>query len=241
MLKKKISQSQIVLYRDCPYAYALHYKYEKEAILYDPTIMAVGKIVHETIERYYNQMYEKGTTEEDVLAKTYFILRRMWDTTLPSNLLNKAYTCLSNFAKYEIENANNGIDEKPLSELTLETDDMLGIIDVLYQEKKIAGDFKTNIKPSVSQNYKIQATMYKYLLEETMGISVRSFNFIFLYGYENRLITFTEKSYSDLLDIVIGTKNAIIGSWKKDSFKKEPRTEHMCKYCQYNYYCGGVQ
>ena len=38
-----ISQSQINLYRDCPYAYAMRYKFKKEGIWFDPNIMEVGK------------------------------------------------------------------------------------------------------------------------------------------------------------------------------------------------------
>ena len=235
-----ISQTQILLYRDCPYAYALQYKYKKQRIMYDPTIMDVGSLVHKVIDKYYKNAYNSKTTEADILAKVYFLLRREWDTTLSNELFKKAYVCLENFAKYEMANINRGIRSKPTTELKLMSYGLMGIIDTFNQKAGKAGDFKTNTKATLSYNYKVQAAMYKYLLERETNKSIISLDFIFLYPNEIKQVRFS-KNTDKILDDILYYKDCILASWKKDKFDKSPRTKNMCKYCPFKYYCGGVK
>ena len=218
----------------------MRYKFKKEGIWFDPNIMEVGKRVHKAIEYYYKHAYKPDTSEEDILAKSYFFLRREWDNSLPAELLNKSYSCLSNFAKYEADNINRGIRNPPTVELKLVVDGMIGYLDSFNQKVGKACDFKTNTKPSVGYSYKLQATMYKYLLEKTLGMTITSFDFVFLFTGEVKQVRFS-KATDKILDDIFYYKDCINASWKNDKFEKQPRTKSMCNWCQYKYYCGGVK
>jgi len=235
---KSISQSQIGLYRSCPYAYYLKYHYHKEPIMFDPSIMEVGKRVHDVIDVYYRNYYNSETDEQKILDTSYGILRNQWDVTLPASFLKKAYTCLTNFAKFESQNAHNGFATKPLTEVKIYSGDLMGIIDYLDLTTPKAVDFKTNTKAGIYYDYKMQAVMYRKLIFEKFNTNIKTFHFEFLYTGETKDVYLDDLKLLEIEQDLLMYKDKIKDSWASMSFPKTPLVS--CKSCNFKYYCGGV-
>lgn len=236
---KNISQSQINLYRSCPYAYALRYLYKKEQIMWDPSIMEVGRRVHDAIDNYYKYCFSPAFTEEEIRDEVYKILRAEWDVTLPPEFLKKAYTCVCNFSKFEFNNIKKGRISKPLTEVRIYNDGLMGIIDYLDLEKPTIIDFKTNTKAGLGQSSRLQAVMYKILVKGKFGLDIPYLTLQFLFPGESRVVKFDKKTLSTKEDIY-KYKDKILNSWKTMNFPKEPRTPKACNWCGYKYYCEGA-
>jgi len=232
-----ISQSQINLYRFCPYAYKLSYKDKCESIMYDPSVMEVGAQVHDAIDHYYKNHYQVYKTEEEVLQKVYSILRTKWNTFLPASHLKKAYQCLQNFAKFEINNIKEGIMTKPFSEVKIPADGLYGIVDYVELTKPKVVDFKTNSYASLGYDYKMQAMMYKILVKHRFGIELDEFSFEFLYPGVTKTVYFAGKEFEEMEKELYTIKERIQASWTTDVFQKVPRTEKSCNSCEYRFYC----
>jgi len=236
---KNISQSQINLFRKCPYAYALRYIYKKEGIWFDPSIIEVGSRVHDAVDRYYRNHLQLNGSVEDIRNKVYEILRSEWDITLPVDYLTKAYTCVCNFAEFEYKN-RKGRRGVPLTEVKIYSNGLMGIVDYLDLNQPKIVDFKTNTKAFVSYDYKMQAAMYKLLVKEEYDIDLTHFTLQFLYPNEIRQIKYDDKLLSIQRDIEDYVKK-IQDAWKNMNFPKEPKTPKTCNSCQYSYYCGGIE
>ena len=231
-----ISQSQINLYRSCPYAYYLRYSLKKEGIWWDPSIVEVGKRVHDAIDAYYKYKYDIYTDEGGILNKVYEILRADWDTTLPAAFLKKAYTCLEHFAKFEMNNINKGITVKPLSECRIHADGLYGIVDYLDLTQRKIIDFKTNNRAGISYGNRLQAVMYRKLVKEKFKFEIPYFTFQYLFPDEVRIVKFdgkTEQVEKEMYAFIERIKE----SWKTKNFPKTPRTKSGCNSCQFHYYC----
>jgi len=237
---KSISQSQINLHRMCPYAYELHYYYKKQPIMFDPSIMEVGKRVHDAIDAYYKNYYILETDEQNIFDTTYSILRNQWDVTLPASYLKKAHACLVNFAKFESKNVNGEFATKPLTEVKIYSGDLMGIIDYLDLSKQKAVDFKTNSHSGISYENKMQAVMYRKLIGDKFNTNIKTFNFEFLFTGEMKDVYLDDLKLLEIEKELYIIKDKIIESWRTMSFPKEPRTESTCSGCSYRYYCGGV-
>ena len=235
-----ISQSQISLYRFCPHAYEQSYRFDHDAIMFNPAVMEVGRRVHDAIDHYYRHHYSSNLIEEDILSRVYGVLRAEWDITLPADYLKKAYTCLQNFAKFEIQNITEGVTTKPLTEVKIPADGMYGIVDYVDLNRPKVVDFKTNAYASVGYENKMQATVYKILVRHRFNIELDEFTFEFLYPGNNRTVRFAGKEMESIEQEVINYKNKIQESWKTLQFPKEPRTPSSCRNCDYKFYCGGI-
>jgi len=233
---RDISQSQINLFRHCPYAYALRYKFKKEAIMFDPSIVEVGSRVHDTIDKYYRTAYSPDFTQEQILAQSYNILRTDWDHMLPAEFLKKAYTCLEHFAEFEIKNINKGLLTKPLTEVKIKANGLYGIVDYLRLENQKVIDFKTNSRAGVGYANKMQAVMYKLLVKREFDIDIKYFNLFFLYPNEYRTLKFDGK-YENIKKDLFKYVGEIREAWKKNQFPKKPRTKSGCNWCSFKYYC----
>jgi len=239
-----ISQSQINLYRKCPYAYCLKYKHKHQPMFFDETNFEVGRKVHEVIDNYYTHYYTSVYSTEEVMGILYPLLQNCWDTNLPVNddkkcsLYRKAYICLQHFAQFEIQNQQSGFS-KPMTEVKIEVNGLLGYIDYINFDTMQVLDLKTNTKPTISYAYKIQFLMYKRLLKQKYNIDINEFDFLFLYPNELKTITYDKKlkKIEQDLDMFI---NQIQTSWKTGIFKKVPRTKSTCNSCEYRFYCGGI-
>jgi len=231
--KRSISQSQINLFKKCPYAYELKYSYHKHPIFFDPSLFEVGSRVHDAIDKYYKGHYTPEFTENEILMEVYNILKYDWDTTLPADYLRKAYQCLQNFAIWEHKN-----QIQPLTEVKIYAGDLMGIIDYfdIYNKKII--DFKTNTRAFVGYNNKVQAVMYKMLVKEKFDIDIDKFLLYYLYPGEYREVKIknVDKIENDIKDNVKKIQEA----WRRHHFPKIPKTPKTCNGCEYNYYCGGV-
>jgi CRISPR/Cas system-associated exonuclease Cas4 (RecB family) len=207
--------------------------------MYDPSIMEVGKRVHNAIDSYYKNYYNKEATEENVLATTYGILRNQWDTTLPPEFLKKAHTCVVNFAKWELNNLD-GLATKPITECKIYSGDLMGIIDYLDLSRQRAVDFKTNSRSGISYDNKVQAVMYRKLVYEKFNINIKNFSFMFLFTGETMNVYLDDLKLLEIEKELIMNKDKILESWRTMSFPKEPRTPKGCGNCAYRFYCGGV-
>ena len=232
-----ISQSQINLYRFCPYAYKLHYQDKQEGITFDPSVFEVGRRVHDSIDAYYGNHYHSNVVEQEVLYKVYNILRNDWDTTLPASYLKKAYQCLQNFAKFEINNIKEGITTKPLTEVKIPSNGLYGIVDYIDLTKPKVVDFKTNSYASVGYDNKMQATMYKILVKNRFNLKLDEFTFEFLYPGNTKTVRFAGKEFEEIEKELHSIKDKIQESWISSNFPKEPKTERTCNSCEYRYYC----
>jgi CRISPR/Cas system-associated exonuclease Cas4 (RecB family) len=234
-----ISQSQINLFRKCPYAYALRYLYKKESIMFDPSIVEVGSRVHDAIDMYYRNYLLLNGTEEDIRNKVYEILRNQWDTTLSVDYLKKAYTCVCNFAKFE-NTMRKGRRGVPLTECKIYCNGLMGIVDYLDLNKPNIVDFKTNTKAGVGYDNKVQAVMYKMLVKQEYDIDLPYFTLQFLFPNETRVIKYEE----NVLQIQREIENSveqIRKAWDTKNFPKEPRTPSTCNGCEYRFFCGGLE
>ena len=131
-----VSQSQINLFRMCPHAYELNYKYHKEPIRWDPSIFEVGSSVHDASDIYYKKYWTGERSEEEVRDLIYSILRNDWNTFLPAKSLAKAYKCICNLAKFEINNRYKG-RTKPLTEIRIP------------EKRKKSNDQERRIQPNI--------------------------------------------------------------------------------------------
>jgi len=237
---RAISQSQINLYRMCPHAYELQYRYKKQPIMRDPSIMEVGKRVHDAIDTYYKGYYTLETNEQSIFNTTYNILRNQWDVTLPASYLKKSHTCLGNFAKFESKNVNGEFATKPLTEVKVYSGDLMGIIDYLDLSRQRAVDFKTNANPGISYENRMQAVMYRKLIYDKFNTNIKTFYFLFLFTGDEKEVWMEDLKLLDIEKELYLYKDKILESWKTMVFPKEPRIESACDGCSYRYYCEGV-
>ncbi|MHA1866006.1 MAG: PD-(D/E)XK nuclease family protein [Candidatus Heimdallarchaeaceae archaeon] len=235
----KISQSQINLYRKCPYAYKLRYIDNRISVMFDPSIVEVGSRVHSAIDRYYKNYFDTNLTQNQILEIVYGLLRQEWDTTLPPEYLKKAFKCLYNFAIFESNNLSNDLRTKPLTEVKIQYNDLYGIVDYIDFNTKTVIDFKTNTNAGLGYDKKMQAVMYKKLVEGRFKTRISSFYFVFLYPGKQIEVKF-DKKLSKIEEELEKIKNSIIGAFQKKKFPKKPRTPNTCKGCEYRIYCGGV-
>ena len=233
---KHISQSQITLFRDCPHKYELKYRYKKQAIMWDPDVFHIGRLVHDTADQYYKHHFTTDTSMEAILALTYDIFKNQFDTTLTADHLKQGHRCLEAFAEFEYANVQSLHPVHPETEVKLYVGDMMGIIDYWDKNEPLAMDFKTGKRPYITYNEKIQGVMYRHLIKETYGIELDDFTFYFLYPNIKRYLKFN--SATDAIhDEMIEYKDLIHSCWKTGKFPKQPRTSNMCKYCEYRLYC----
>jgi len=230
MNKRGISQSAIAIYRSCPYAYYLRYKFKKEAMFWDQSILDVGKYVHDAIDKYYKHHYMITDNPEYILAESYDELSKIWDISFTPEQLAKAYRCLENHAIFE---AGNKIE--PLSEEKIGAEGFYGIIDYIDLEHNKVIDWKTGANAYLSYDYRMQAHIYKKLFESKFDKKLTLFYFFFLGCNEWRTVAFDKEKQIAVGEDAENFKNAINDSWSNDDFPKQPRLN--CKNCDYKYYC----
>jgi len=235
-MKKGISQSAISIYKECPYAYYLEYNFNRQAMHFNPDVMDTGKLVHDAIDKYYKLYYLTTGTAEDILTESYDVLRRNWDTSLELEELNKGYTCLHHHSLFEYSNIKNGIT-KPLTEIDIYGNGYHGVIDYDDLVNNKAIDWKTGRSVYLSKGYRMQAHVYKELLESEFSQTLDHFYFFFLYPNEWRIVKFDDEKQKKIGEETENLKNDILISWDNDEFPKQPRLESGCRSCAYKYYC----
>lgn len=233
MSKRGLSQSGISVYRYCPYAYKLHYIDLKQPIHFNPAVMDVGKYVHDVIDRYYQNYYLSEGTANDVLIKTYDILKNIWDITLPPEQFKKAYDCLINHSQWEEKNINGSIGTKPLTEVKIDSGDYFGLIDYVDLNNLKLIDYKTSTHPVLSYEYRMQAHIYRELFESKFNKTISHFYFFFLYPNEWRTVKYDSDKQRKVGKDVENFKELILNC----EFPKEPRTKSSCNNCEYKLYC----
>lgn len=236
---RAISQSQINLYRSCPYAYKLKYLDNCEPMFYDPEVMYVGKMVHDAIDNYYKHCYSKSNDKHNILSLTYRQLRDNWDTKVSVDYLKKAYQCLQNFTEFEANN-NHELATKPLTEVKIYANDIMGIVDYIDLQNERFIDWKTNAKAGLGYNYKMQAVMYKKLINHQFNIDIENFDFLFLTPNETKTIKFKYMKLDNIEQDLLTCKEQIKEAWRTLEFPKNPRNDSTCKYCNYRFYCEGM-
>jgi len=237
-LSRGLSQSALAVYRECPYAYKLHYIDKYQPIFWDPSILDVGSYVHEALDRYYRHHFLVHPQDrDDILIETYDELKDVWDKSLTPEQLNKAYTCLENHADWEYKQTQKGIRTKPLTEIKIGRNGFFGILDYVDLTTDTVIDWKTGKYPSLSYNYRMQAAIYKTLYENNFNRKLRNLSFFFLHGNAWRTVGFGKEKQKKVTFDVYDLKNRIAKSYETGEWPKEPRLKSGCKNCQYNYYC----
>jgi len=226
----RVSQSQINLYRFCPYAYKLHYLDKCEPMNFKPELFEVGSRVHDAINRYYEEFYKPSITLPKLQALLYNILRKDWDYTLPPEFLKKAKQCLDNFSTFEIVEMVRRDYEKPFSEVAVYDKNLFGIIDYYHPRTSRVIDFKTSVSTSITNDYKVQASLYLHLVNSMSNRKVEKFYFYFLPA--NKLVEVPLDE--NLVEEVKIFAQKIQLSLKTHDF---PKVETRCKSCPYRYYC----
>jgi hypothetical protein len=232
----KISQTALSVFRDCEFAYKC-YKNRCEAIFFDESVLLTGKYVHEAIDKYYKNHYLTKATPDDILIETYGILKRIWDVTLPIEEFKKAYACLENHAKWESNNSNNGIGTKPLTEIEVKSEFFYGIIDYVDLTHKKIYDWKTGKSAKLYVGNRIQASIYKELYEYQFKEKLNEFTFFFLYTGVQETVRYGTTKQNEIDQEVQMLKEHILKANEIGEYQKNPRTESMCRYCNYRLYC----
>lgn len=231
-----ISATQLQTFDDCPYKYYLHYVEKLKPMLFDIHVFDVGTKVHDAIDKYYRTSFGEEKTYEEILYEVYHILRDDWDRFLAPELLKKAYGCIENFASFESKRLKHD-SIKPLTELKIPARGYYGIVDFYNPATQKPIDWKTSKYPSLSRSYKIQAQVYKILLDTKFNLDLDKFYFSFLKSGVFRKVDLKSKKMDEFHDFVIEGKDEIIRAKKLGVFEKKPRTPKMCKWCDYRYYC----
>jgi CRISPR/Cas system-associated exonuclease Cas4 (RecB family) len=232
-----ISQSALSLYRYCAYAYKLRYINKCESMFFDTSILDVGAIVHDSIDKYYVDYYLIEGTSDDILAEVYDLLSKRWDKTFLPEQLQQAYICIENFSKWEYNNLLKKMHTKPLTEQKIDSNGYYGIIDYIDLQNRNVIDWKTGTNAYISYEYRMQAHVYKILFENKFNMKINEFYFFFL--YPNTLVKI---DYNDKKQIKVGEetdklKDELVESLKSGNFDKCPRTAMGCKNCLLSYYC----
>jgi len=236
-MRRSLSQSAIGIYRSCPYAYKLHYVDRKQSVFWDPSILDVGSIAHDVLDIYYKNYYLMSGTPNDILVKTYNVLKEKWDMSYSVEQFKKIYECLQNHATWESGNITNKIGVKPLTEIKIESDGFFGIIDYVDLVNRRVIDWKTGKWPTLSYTYRMQAHVYKKLFEGKFGEELTHFYFYFLHSGEFRTVKYDMPKQKEVGEAVETLKNSINDSLMSNDFPKKPRTKNGCKYCSYKLYC----
>ena len=233
-----VSQSQIGIYRDCPYAYYLRYVKGYEPMMFTTEHLDVGKYIHDAIDIYYKNLYvNNGVTPNDIFKNVYSVLRGLWDITLPAEYLKKAYVCLQNFAIWDFQNIQEkGTD--PITEKNYTYDRFRAKVDYFREKPLVLGDFKSGTNATVNYMYKIQAAIYLYVLRNNLQIEINEFTDWFLYPNEEKKVKWAD--LTEILETAKQYRDDIVQAFKTNEFPKQPRTKSTCRYCDYRYYCGGL-
>jgi len=231
-----LSQSALTTFRDCPKAYSF-YKEKMQGMFWDFDVLDIGKYVHKALEDYYNISFLTEGTKEDVLAETYHWLKKCWDIKFPPEYLKKAYICLENHSEWEAKNINNGMNTKPLVEVELTQNGFHGILDYVDLQNDKLIDWKTNKYPTLSHNYRIQASIYKELYEAKFNRKLSHFYFFFVYANQWRTVKYGNEKQNEVDKEVKELKIQVKECYNNEEFPRKPRTESMCKNCIYKWYC----
>jgi len=231
-----ISQSALNTFRDCPFAYKC-YRERKDAVFFNQDVLDIGNYVHKAIDRYYKNHYLLEGTTEDILNISYNHLKEIWDTSFTAEHLKKAYTSLHNHALWESKNINEGITSKPLTEVKIDGEGFYGIIDYIDLNLNKTIDWKTGSYPSLSYNYRVQAEIYKILFESKFNQNLKKFYFFFLPVDKWRVVDYSSEKQISVRRDIMELKEKIDKAIENDEYLKQPRTENMCKNCQYKLYC----
>jgi len=242
MAQRGISQSGLGLYRSCPYAYKLKYLHGYKPMFWNFDVLDIGSYVHEAIDKYYKLRFlTEADSPNDVLYETYDLLKQVWDTTLEPEGFKKAYTSLQNHAQFEYNQIKSGIRSKPFTEVKINARGYFGIIDYADMSSMNIIDWKTNRYPTLSYNYRMQAYIYKQLIDEHFNVDLKYFKFFFLFPNKWRTVKYDTPKMNEVANDVEELKSMVSDSYKYDSFEKRPRTKKMCRNCLYKYYCMKMQ
>ena len=236
-IERGLSQSSLSLYRQCPYAFRLSYLSKQEPIFWDPTVLDVGKLVHDAIDLYYKNDYLTEGSADDILYYSYSYLKKSWDVSLKVEDLLKAHTCLDNHSRWEHKNTLSEFNTKPLTEQKISQDGYYGILDYIDLNNCKVIDWKTGKNAYVSYEYRMQAHVYKTLFEKEFNVKVKKFQFYFLYPNEFRTISFEKEKQKQVALETEKLKNDVVNSLSDGEFPKKPRTDNGCRNCDFVYYC----
>jgi len=231
-----LSQSALTTFRNCPRAYEF-YKNRAQGMFFDFDVLDIGKYVHKALEKYYKISYLTEGDADDVVIESYHWLKKYWDINFPPEYLKKAYTCLENHAKWESKNINNGMNTKPLTEVETTQNGYHGIIDYVDLPKEMVIDWKTNTWPTLSYEYRMQASVYKELYDGKFKRNLKHFYFFFLYPNEWRTVKYDSEKQIKVKEDVEKLKREVLECFDNGEFPKKPRTDKMCENCLYKWYC----
>jgi len=229
---RPVSQSRLSVFRECPFRYKLSSIDKLDGIYFSATAMEIGGYVHDALENYYKHNFVYGSSQNDILYYSYNNLKNVWDTTFTTEDFTKAYKCLCNHADWQTSYKPK---MHPAAEDDIYSKKWHGIID--FFDTEMAIDWKTNKCASLSYAYRMQAQIYKWLIESKYNINLKHFHFFFLYPNEWRTVAFDKKKQQEVANDTINLWDAMQSCYDNDEFPKSPRTKSGCNGCPYNFYC----
>ena len=237
-----ISQSSLNLFNDCPFAYYLK-TLKLNPMYYNTKGFEVGTVVHDTLDYFYKHRYDKNMEYEDIYYYTYEIMKKYWKNDMDQEDYVKIVRCLKNHATwlakkdFEKTPVTEGFVDIPFTDEDDEEEGWLGYIDFIDPSNKQVIDWKTNTRAVLSKNYRIQAEVYRILMKKKFGIELDYFDFFFLYNNEWRRVKYSTPAQKKIKKELMEIRERMIAAIKEGKFPKNPRTEKMCKWCPYRYYC----
>ena len=186
---------------------------------------------------YYKMHFLIRPKEPDeILLKTYELLKRRWDTTLRTDQFEKAYICIDNHSKWEYAQTKKR-PIKPMTEVAINQDGYFGIIDYVDLAKLNIIDWKTGKYPNVHYNYKVQAYIYKQLIDNEYNLNLEYFRFYFMHSNTWRTVKYATDEMRKIAEDTDILRDKCKEAMDDGEFEKNPLTKTTCKNCLYRYYC----
>jgi len=172
-----ISPSSLNLFFSCPYRWKLTYIDQKEGIPIEDREALFGRMLHNIIQAYYQNLPENASREEvekalEKAVKDYF-------DPMFERRRERVERLMENFKKFEFQRIKTQSRTKPeLVEQKMVAEPFSGIID-FYNEGLVI-DWKTRgVTNNLSPDYIRQGKIYEFILKRN-GKEVRSVRFFSL-------------------------------------------------------------
>ena len=216
-----LSASLINKFLQCPKSFYFELQNQRP-IAVDDRAMIFGKVVHEVIVSFYNNLPKKSPEDafNDALKQV--------DTLIPPGFRRKMNRVRQNFLNFARDNKEPIFLEKRFkAKLFPDLPEFVGVIDAYYPGG-IVVDWKTGREDLTNGDHSVQGKLYQLLLEAN--------------GYEVNKVIFAYLDTGRVLPLPRTTKGFVYEKARKiyEMIKRRdfPRkVGYWCKYCPYRLAC----